>query len=644
MKGMLFGLPVAALMLLAVPSRAQQLPVATPLSAQVPEPADAAYPGGTITLDVDASDTTRGLFRVTETIPLAPGTRSITLLYPEWLPGTHGPRGPINLIGGLKFWVGGKPVAWTRDPIDVYAIHVSLPEGARELVAKFIHTAPLEPAQGRITMTAEMLNLQWEKVSLYPAGHYVRRIRIKPSATFPQGWTVASALDGMKAAKQRVDWDAIDYETLVDSPVFAGRNFKSWDLGHAVTMAVIADAPEQATLRPQDLARLRALVEEAGGTFGPAPFDHYALLVALTARMGAVGLEHQRSSENSLDPRSFADWDENDWDRNVLAHEFSHAWNGKFRRPAGLWTPDYRQPMQDDLLWVYEGQTQFWGYVLAARSGLQTQQTVLDMFARSAASLAEQAGRDWRSIADTTYDPIIDARRPRPHGSLTRGEDYYAEGALVWLEADQIIREGTAGARGLDDFARTFFAYPGGGIRQKTYTREDLIAALNAIYAYDWRGFFATRIDRPGLAGPLAGIEKGGYRLVWKDRPNAYDQAKMTHDKELNLYHSLGLALDAEGKVIAARWVGPAFDAGIVSGARIVAVNGGAYSAEELKRAITAAKGTSVPIELLLKRQDHFETLRVDYHGGLRWPWLERAGVGEAGLDRLLAPRRGAGQ
>ncbi|MEO6093509.1 MAG: peptidase M61, partial [Novosphingobium sp.] len=523
MERMQIGLTVAALMLgVATPARPQQLRIATPLTAQVPEAADTPYPGGTITLDVDASDTTRGLFRVAETIPLAPGARSITLLYPQWLPGTHAPRGPINLIGDLKFSVGGKSVAWTRDPIEVYAFRVALPEGARELVARFIHTAPLEPAQGRISMTAEMLNLQWEKVSLYPAGHYVRRIRIKPSAVFPQGWTAASALNGMKLARRRVDWDETDYETLVDSPIFAGLNFKSWDLGHAVNMPVVADAPEQLVLRVQDLARLRSMVEQGLAVFGAPPFDHYALLVALTARMGAIGLEHQRSSENSLDPRSFADWDANDWDRNVLAHELSHAWNGKFRRPAGLWTPDYRQPMQNDLLWVYEGQTQFWGYVLAARSGLQTKQTVLDMIARNAAGLAEQAGRDWRSIADTTYDPIIGARRPRPHGSLTRGEDYYAEGALVWLEADQIIRDGTGGARGLDDFARAFFAYPGGGPRQKTYTRDDLITALNAIHPYDWRAFFATRIDQPGLAAPLAGIEKAGYRLVWKDRPNAY--------------------------------------------------------------------------------------------------------------------------
>ena len=370
----------------------------------------------------------------------------------------------------------------------------------------------------------------------------------------------------------------------------------------------------------------------------PPRFDHYEFLAALTERLGSIGLEHQRSSENQLEPRTFVDWSDGDWDRNVLAHEFTHSWNGKFRRPAGLWTPDFHEPMQDGLLWVYEGQTQFWGYVLAARSGVQSKQMVLDMIARSAGALAEQAGRDWRSVADTTYDPIIDARRPRPFDSLTRTEEYYTEGALAWLEADQIIREGTGGAKGLDDFARAFFSYPGGEVRQRTYTRDDVIAALNGVYRYDWAAFLEKRIDRAGLPAPTAGLEKAGYRLVWKSEPNSYDKARMSHDKNLNLMHSLGVVLDSDGKVVAAGWDRPAFAAGIVTGAKIVAINTVNYTPDELKRAIASAKGSRKPIELLVKRNDHFQTVKVDYHDGLRWPWLERIGKGEAGLDRLLAP------
>ncbi len=622
-------------------------PAAVPVSSPVPEPEDTPYPGGPIQLDIDASDTQRGTFRVTETIPLEPGARKLILLFPQWLPGNHAPRGPLAELVDVRFLVDGKPVTWQRDPVEVYAFHVDLPEGAHALVARFIHTSPLVESEGRITMTQEMLNLQWEKMSLYPAGHYVRRIRIRPSVTFPKGWTAATALDGQTVSGDRVSWAETDYETLVDSPIFAGVNFRKWSLGHGVTLNAVADEPEQLAAAPADIAKLSALVDEALAVFGRPAFDHYQFLVALTDRMGAIGLEHLRSSENQLDPKSFTHWDDLDWKRNVLPHEFTHSWNGKYRRPARLWTPDYRTPMQDDLLWVYEGQTQFWGLVLAARSGVQTKDTILGILASQAGYYSEQPGRAWRSIEDTTLDPVIAARKAKPYSSLARSEDYYNEGALIWLEADQIIRAGTAGRKGLDDFARGFFSYRSaadGQERQRTATYEfaDVVAALNAVYPYDWAAFFKTRIDGTGQPAPLAGIERGGYRLIWRNVPNPYDKARLDDRKTVSLYHSLGLTLDREGTVTGTRWDSPAFDAGIVNGARIVAVNGRAYDADKLNRAITAAKASTSPIELLIKRGDRFLTVPVDYHGGLRWPWLERAsGKGVAPLDALLAPRRG---
>jgi len=617
------------------------LPMAAPIVATVPEPADTPWPGGTITLDIDATDTLRGIYRVTETIPVAQGTRKITLLFPEWLPGNHGPRGPIAELVDLRMSANGKPVVWTRDPVEVYAFHVELPAGTRELAANFVHTSPLQSSEGRITMTPEMLNLQWEKMSLYPAGHYVRRIRVKPAVTFPRGWTAAAALDGAKVTGNRVSWDETDYETLVDSPIFAGLHFRRWDLGKATGLNVVADAPELLALDSRRLPAFSALVEEAQLVFGRPPFDRYEFLVALSDRLGGIGLEHLRSSENQLEPKAFVDWDGYDWDRNVLPHELAHAWNGKFRRPAGLWTPDYRQPMQDNLLWVYEGQTQFWGFVLAARSGMQAKETVLGMIAAQAANYAEQPGRAWRSVEDTTLDPVIAARKPKPYSSLARGEDYYNEGALIWLEADQLIRAGTGGRRGLDDFARAFFADPGDGRRQWTYEFGDVVAALNAVYAYDWAGFLRQRIEQPGQPAPLAGIEQGGYRLVWKEQPNRFEKARMDYDRNLSLSHSLGLVIDSDGSVRSVRWGSAAFNAGIVTGAKIVAVGGVAYNGEEIQRSITRAKNSGQPIELLVRRGDRYLTVPVAYSGGLRWPWLERApGVAQAPLDRLLAPRR----
>ncbi|HEX8056872.1 MAG TPA: peptidase M61, partial [Novosphingobium sp.] len=503
----------------AAQGTAPNAPVAVPITQSVPDPVDAPYPGGTIRLDIDASDTQRGTYRVTETIPLAPGAKNLTLLFPQWLPGNHGPRGPLAELVDVRFFADGKPVTWQRDPVEVFAFHVDVPAGARELVAKFIHTSPLQTSEGRITMTPEMLNLQWEKMSLYPAGHYVRRIRIKPTVTFPKGWTAAAALDGAQTSGDKVTWAETDYETLVDSPIFAGVNFRKWNLGHDVTLNVVADEPEQLAISPENVAKFTSLVDEALAVFGKPAFNRYEFLLALTDRMGGIGLEHLRSSENQMEPKNFIDWEGMDWDRNVLPHEFTHSWNGKYRRPARLWTPDYRQPMQDDLLWVYEGQTQFWGFVLAARSGVQTKETVLGMLATQAGAYSEQPGRAWRSVEDTTLDPVFAARKPKPYVSLARSEDYYNEAALIWLEADQVIRSGTGGRKGLDDFARSFFSYAGGGQTSATYEFDDVVAALNAVYPYDWASFLHTRIEGTGQPAPVAGIEKAGYRLVWRDAP-----------------------------------------------------------------------------------------------------------------------------
>lgn len=621
-------------------------------------PADTAYPGGTMRLSIDATDTVRGLYRVRQIIPVSPGTERITLLYPQWLPGHHAPRGPIAELVDLRFTADGKPVSWKRDPLEVYAFHLELPAGTREVTARFIHTSPLRPVEGRVTMTPEMLNLQWEKMSLYPAGHYVRRIRVRPEVTLPSGWTAATALPGMSRSGDRVSWAETDFETLVDSPIFAGAYFRQWDLGHSARLDAVADLPGYLALGEDRQARLSALFAEAKEAFGAPPFDRYNFLVALSTRIGGIGLEHLSSSENQLEPGNFVEWDKFDWDRNVLAHELVHAWNGKYRRPERLWTPDYRQPMLADMLWIYEGQTQFWGWVLAARSGVQDKATVLGMMAQAAGYLSEQPGRGWRSLADTTNDPVLAARKAKPYSSLARAEDYYNEGAFLWLEADQVIRRGTGGARGLDDFARIFFSYRGGEERVRLYRFEDVVAALNEVYPHDWARFLRDRVDETGRPAPLAGIEAAGYRLVWKDEPNPYTRARMDYYRELNLYFSLGLTVDQEGAVSGVRWDGPAFKAGLVGGAKIVAIDQTAFSMAWLSQAIRRARVDGQPIELLVRRGDRFDTVRITYRDGLRWPWLERGlerglepagrepeGSGGAALDQLLTARRaGASQ
>lgn len=635
-------------LVLAAPalSSTNSAPLAVPLSRQVPDAVDTPYPGGTMTLDIDASDTLRGAYRVTQTVPVAPGTSKLTLLFPQWLPGNHAPRGPLAELVDITFTSGGEVLRWKRDPLEVNAFHIDLPAGTREVVAKFIHTSPLQPAEGRITMTQEMLNLQWEKMSLYPAGHYVRQIKVRPSVTLPAGWTAAVALDGQKQEGNRWSWGEHSYEVLVDSPIFAGKYYRKWDIGEPgrqkVTLHGFADKPEQiAAAKPEHIALHRNLVVETRLAFGTNQFDRYEFLLALTDRMGGIGLEHHRSSENQLEPGAFLKWDDYDWDRNLLPHEYAHSWIGKYRRPARLWTPDYRQPMQGDLLWTYEGQDQFWGTVLAARSGLQRKDTVLGMMATWAGNFAEQPGRRWRSVEDTGFDPVFAARKPKPYASLSRGEDYYAEGALVWLEFDQIIRQGTGGKKSIDDFAKLFLGLRDGDFGQVAFETDEIVAKLNAVYPHDWAGLIERRFNTPAQPAPLRGIELGGYRLVWKEEPNPFLRGVMAEAKQLNLTHSIGITLDKDGKVTATQWDGPAFKAGIVSGATVLAVNGVAYSPDELKGAITAAK-SGAPLELLTRRGDRFITYKLDYTGGLRWPWLERAAPGTAptGLDLLLTPKR----
>ncbi|WP_370034604.1 M61 family metallopeptidase [Qipengyuania mesophila] len=646
MKTMTASLALATALAISSPLAARpdtnSAPVAPQLEDGTPLPQDTAWPGGTIALDIDATDTRRGVYRVTQTIPVTSGTRELVLLLPEWLPGKHAARGAANLLSDIRFTAGGQPLEWQRNPLDVYEFRIAVPQGASEVVANFVHTSPVTGREGRITMTQEMLNLQWEAMSLYPEGHYTRRIAFDPTVKVPEGWEVFTALDGKTRTGDTVRWETVDYETLVDSPIFAGRYAKRWTLDDEgeVFLDAVADAPKYLELAPENLARFERLVDEADALFGTRHFDHYDFLLAMTDRMGGIGLEHHRSSENQYEPESLIKWDEMDWDHNVVSHELVHSWNGKFRRPEGLWTPDYRTPMQDDLLWVYEGQTQFWGWILAARSGLQQKDTILGTIANAVANYSEgQPGRAWRAVQDTTYDPIINSRRPLPYSSLQRSEDYYVEGALTWLEADQIIREGTGGKKGLDDFAKAFFGKTDGDWGVLTYDFDEVVETLNGVYAYDWARFLDTRLRQPNQPAPTKGLEMAGYQLVWKDTPNPYAKGRMQGGKYLDLFNSLGVNLDNEGKVTSTLWDGPAFNAGIVNGAQVVAVNGTAYSSDTIKDAVAAAKSGSEPITLLVKRGDRYDSVAIDYHGGLRYPWIEKTGKGKQGLDLLLAPR-----
>ncbi|MXP25270.1 peptidase M61 [Altererythrobacter indicus] len=613
----------------------------TPNAASAQQPATEAdvVHGQAIQVDVDARDVQRGIFHVTETLPIA-SSGVLRLRYPEWLPGKHSSAGKIANLTGFDFTANGQTLSWKRDPLDVFSILVDVPAGVSSLTAKFMYLAPLERDQGRVTVAPAMLSMGWHEVSLYPAGQPVRDIQVYSSVRLPAGWTQASALEptGDADAGNVVHFKPVSYETLVDSPLVAGSNYKRVDLGSDVYLDLFGDEPGNLDATDKQLQLHRDLVTQALKLFGVRHFDHYDFLVSMSDYLGGIGLEHHRSSEDGVPPDYFTDWDKRALNRYLLPHEFVHSWNGKHRRGADLATPDFHEPMQDSLLWVYEGQTQFWGSILAARSGLVTKDQALDMLATVAASYDQKAGRKWRPVIDTTNDPIMAHRNPAPWPSWQRSEDYYVEGMLAWLDVDMLLREKTKGKKSLDDFAKLFFGGTDGDWSVSTYRREDVVDALNTVYPYDWSTFLKQRIDDIAPHAPLDWIGQGGYRLTFDKEPNSYIAARQTNYKMADFSYSLGLSIGNNGEVSQVYWGSPAFDAKLTPGTTIVGVNGREYSADVMKTAIDDSEGSDAPIALTVKRAGRVSNVDITYHGGQLYPHLERVKGTPARLDDLLAP------
>jgi predicted metalloprotease with PDZ domain len=610
----------------------------------VPPPQDTPYPG-TLTLHVDANDTAQGIFRVHETIPVQAG--ALTLLYPEWIPGDHSPTGPISMLAGLKLSANGKPLVWKRDEYNVYAFHVDVPAGVSSIDASFQYLSGRSDSEG-FEMTDRMMDMEWSKVVLYPAGYFSRGITFQPSVTLPQGWQFGTALETASQSGDTTSFKPVTLNNLVDSPMYAGQYFKRVDLnpgGDApVHLDIVADAPKYLEMSPEQLNVHRNLVTQATKLFGSHHYDHYDFLFSLSDELGGNGTEHHQSSENGLGADYFTAWSEGAPDRDLLPHEYTHSWNGKFRRPADLWTPNFNVPMGDSLLWVYEGQTQYWGFVLTARSGMWSAQQFRDALAMVAANYERnRAGFQWRTLEDTTNDPTAARRSGLPYRSWQMSEEYYSGGQMMWLEVDGKLRALTHDRKSLDDFARGFFGVDNGSYVTKTYTFDDVVAALNSVAPYDWASFLHARVAE--LDPPLQnGLAATGWKLVYTDKESDYEKdynSRPQSSRHLyNFAWSIGLTMTDKGEINDVRWDGPAFKAGVSPGAELVAVNGKDYSKDALKAAITAAKTGSAPIQLLLKYQGGYRTVAVDYHGGLQYPHLERIEGTPDYLGEIIAPRK----
>ena len=592
-----------------------------------------AQSGQTISLTVDATKTPRKLLHAHLVLPVQSGP--LTLYYPKWIPGEHGPAGPIASLTGLKFEGNGKVIPWKRDLLDTFTFHVDIPAGVSKLDAYYDY---IEPEGG--SATDKLLILEWNEVALYPAGTPAEKLMYESKLILPDGWKFGSSLPVAHQSGNEVSFKPISLDLLVDSPVISGEYFRVIDITppgepihHEIDMA--ADSEAALDMSPANQKQMTNLVAESGRLFGARHYRDYHFIFALSDHVAHFGLEHHESNDSRLPERTLISPGAGMALGGLLSHEFVHSWNGKFRRPADLAVPYYQEPMKTDLLWGYEGLTDYLGPMLAARSGLWTPGEYHEYMASIAASLGPgRPGRTWRPLLDTAVgEPGLGFAR----GWFTwrRGTDYYDEGDLLWLEVATIIHRESNGAKSIDDFCHAFHGGANNGPEVKTYTFEQLVADLNAIAPYDWATFLNTRLDSTSPDAPTGGIENGGWKVTYDGEPSKL----MGRRGNPGDIYSIGLQLGQDGTVSDSIVGGPAFQAGVTYGMKVVGVNGRVYSHDLLEDAIKAAKDTTKPISLLVIVDEYYQTANVNYHGGERYPHLTREDSKPDYLDELIKAR-----
>ena len=618
------------------------------------QPSPTAAP---IQITADLTEAPRKLYHAEIDLPVKPGP--LTLITPQWIPGNHRPSGPVAEITGVVFRANGQTLPWRRDDVNLYEYHVMIPQGVTSLHA---HLDCIVTARA----TSKMAVLEWEKLLLYPANVPVRDIAVQPSVTVPAGWGIGTALtpiatalpppaetgidegDHMPAASSTTTrYAATTVEQLQDSPVIAGQYFHEFPLAPEVTpkhyLDVVSDEPEDSQLRPEFLAEVSNLVRETGAMYASRHYNVYHLLLTLSDVAGGEGLEHGQSSDNGVNEKTFSDSTHQLGEADLLAHEFTHSWNGKYRRPARLYQPDFATPQQGDLLWVYEGMTQYLGNVLAARSGLKSQDQYRDLLALSAANLDNKPGREWRSTEDTAISSSILRVNGMEWSNWRRGQDYYQEGELLWLDADTLIRKLTNDQKSLNDFEHIFLGKGGNtGPLIVGYELPEIVADLNQVAPYDWAKFIHDRTVDIDPRADLAGIEQGGYKLIYGDKPTKGESTLAAgggrRGTGINVWYSIGIRVTADGTISDVRWDGPADKAKLAPGQKIFAVNGTVFSGDVLRAAIRHAKGTSDPIHLIVQTNSFVSLVDLDYHDGERYPALVRVDGTPDYLDEITKP------
>jgi len=598
-----------------------------------------------IRLVVDLTDAPRNIFHSTLSIPASPG--EMTLVYPKWIPGNHRPSGPVGNMTGLHFRAGGQELVWRRDPVEMYSFHVTVPREAKEIVATLDLISTDSAGAGGVAGSSNVLDLNWNQVVLYPAGAASDAVQMVAVVRLPEGWKFGTALTTERVATNEVEFKPVSLTTLVDSPVIAGVHYRQIELVPAGEMPMhvidmVADSDADLEMSPQDIAAYRKLVAEADALFGAHHYRQYHFLYTLSEYVGHHGLEHHESSDNSAEERTLSDPNLHLLEGALLPHEFTHSWNGKYRRPAGLATRNYQEPMVADLLWVYEGLTEYLGEVLTARSGLWTAEQYREALAATAANMDHHAGRTWRPLEDTAVSVQTLRMLGGAWQSWRRGLDYYPEGGLIWLDVDATIRQQTDGRHSLDDFCRRFHGGEGGPPKVVPYTFDDVVKTLNEVAPYDWAAFLNARVKATTTHAPLGGIEGGGWRLVYNDKPNAMLAAAQAQFKFSNFEDSVGFELAKEGDIVDVIPGSPAYSAGLGPGMKLIAVNGRRASAPLIRAGLKSARETRQPIELIVENGGFFKTYSIPYYEGEKNPHLERVEGKPDRLGDIVKPKTGS--
>jgi predicted metalloprotease with PDZ domain len=596
----------------------------------------------TIHLHVDLTDAPRNIYHSHLTVPAKPG--ELTLVFPKWIPGNHRPSGPVAALAGIRMEAAGQPISWQRDSVDMYAFHVRVPADVSEIQISLDAITSNDSAGGAgPAASSNLLDLNWNAVVLYPQGASSDAVEFSPSVTLPTGWKFGTALTVANASANQIEFAPVSLTTLVDSPLIAGLHYRQVQLTKpgetpVHVMDIVADSETDLAMKPEDLAAYQKLVAETGALFGARHYRQYHFLYTLSDQVGGHGLEHHESNDSVANERTLLDPDLRMLFADLLPHEFVHSWNGKYRRPAGLATANYQQPMIGDLLWVYEGLTDYLGNLLAERSGLRTPEQYREGLAATAALLDHRPGRTWRPLEDTARSVQLLRLLGPPWSSWRRGLDYYPEGNLIWLEVDATIRQQTQGQRSLNDFCRQFHGGESGPPKVVPYDFDDVVRALNQVATYDWASLLRERVNSTSPHAPLRGIELGGWKLVYNDQPNSIIEAAGKLLKFSDFAYSLGFTLEEDGKLDDVIVGSHAYQAGIGPNMKVVAVNGRQWSAPVLRDALRAAQATNAPIELLIENAQFFTTYSIPYHEGNKNPHLERVPSQPDVLGDILKP------